>query len=151
TPMARLPNSTARAAAHEVDSLPIRTAASDNDNLGHRGLTAGRYDHRAATMLYSAIYRFNSIVVIAASTNEKVPLVLASVAAVMSAVTAARYSEVARVMRRTPTSASAVAVKDLPLMPTIKLKGLESDAHTRSTAARSGKPGAISTSAPALS
>src|SRR6516164_201246 len=68
-------------------------------------------------MAHSSIYRLNSIVVIAVSTKEKVPFAFASVVAAMSAVIAARYSEVARLIRRTPTSASAAAVNDLPLIP----------------------------------
>ena len=40
---------------------------------------------------------------------------------------------------------------DLPGTPTLKLKGLATAAHTAFTAFRSGKPGAINTSAPAFS
>ena len=40
---------------------------------------------------------------------------------------------------------------DLPLIPTMKLKGLPTAAQTARTASRSGRPGAISASAPAAS
>ena len=64
---------------------------------------------------------------------------------------AARYSDVARLMRRTPASRSSATLKDLPLMPTMKFTGLRHAAHTARTAARSGSAGANSTSAPAFS
>src|ERR1700738_413199 len=62
---------------------------------------------------------------------------------------AARYSEVRRLMRFTPVAARAATVNDLPLIPTMKLKGLPTAAQTARTASRSGRPGAISASAPA--
>ena len=42
-------------------------------------------------------------------------------------------------------------MNDLPLLPTTKLTGVETAEHTARTAARSGRPGANSTSAPAFS
>jgi hypothetical protein len=54
-------------------------------------------------------------------------------------------------MRLTPAAASSATENDLPLIPTMKLTGLERDAQTALTAARSGRPGAKSTSAPAFS
>ena len=60
-------------------------------------------------------------------------------------------NDVARLMRRTPAASSSATVKDLPRIPTMKLNGFESAEQTERTEARSGSPGAISTSAPALS
>ena len=57
----------------------------------------------------------------------------------------------ARLIRFTPAAVSSATVNDLPLMPTMKLTGFETAPHTARTAARSGNPGAISTSAPAFS
>ena len=57
----------------------------------------------------------------------------------------------ARLIRLTPAVASSATVNDLPLMPTMKLTGLDTAAQTARTAARSGRPGANSTSAPAFS
>ena len=54
-------------------------------------------------------------------------------------------------LRFTPAAARAATVNDLPLIPTMKLKGLPTAAQTARTASRSGRPGAISTSAPAAS
>ena len=48
---------------------------------------------------------------------------------------AARYSDVARLMRLTPQSASSRTENDFPLMPTMKLKGLLSAEQTYQNAA----------------
>ena len=55
---------------------------------------------------------------------------------------AARYSDVARLMRLTPAAASSSTENDFPLIPAMKLTGFEMAAHTARTAARSGNPGA---------
>jgi hypothetical protein len=44
-------------------------------------------------------------------------------------------------MRLTPAAASSFTEKDFPLIPTMKLTGLDTAAQTARTAARSGKPG----------
>ena len=66
---------------------------------------------------------------------------------------AARYNEVARLIRFTPASASAATVKDRPLIPAMKFTG-NATARRKPRARRRdrrGGPGAISTSAPAAS
>src|SRR5262249_44891238 len=50
-------------------------------------------------------------------------------------------------MRRAPAASSSATVNDLPGTPAMKLNGFAIAAHTAFTDARSGKPGAISTSA----
>src|SRR5688572_878400 len=69
----------------------------------------------------------------------------------MKPLMAARQSDVARLTRFTPAASSSATLKDLPLMPAMKLKGFESEAHTFRTDCRSGSPGAMRTSAPAFS
>ena len=54
-------------------------------------------------------------------------------------------------MRLTPAASSSATLNDRPLMPAMKLNGFLSEPQTFLTAARSGRPGAISTSAPAAS
>src|SRR5271169_6474651 len=54
-------------------------------------------------------------------------------------------------MRFTPAAVRAATVNDLPLIPTMKLNGLPTAAHTARTESKSGRPGAISASAPAAS
>ena len=55
---------------------------------------------------------------------------------------AARYSEVARLTRRTPAAASSATEKDLPGMPTMKFTGLVTELHTVRTASSVGSAGA---------
>jgi len=78
-----------------------------------------------------------------------VPCSRTSFAALSNPVIAARYSEVARLMRLTPAADRAATVNDLPLIPTMKLNGLVVAAHTARTDSKSGSPGAMSASAPA--
>jgi hypothetical protein len=47
-------------------------------------------------------------------------------------------------MRFTPAADRAATVNDLHLIPTMKLNGLRTAAHTARTESKSGKPGAIS-------
>ena len=55
---------------------------------------------------------------------------------------AARYSEVARLMRRTPAAVSSATREGFAAeSPTMKLTGLLTDAHTVRTAARVGQRG----------
>src|ERR1700731_1693762 len=54
-------------------------------------------------------------------------------------------------MRLTPAAASSPTENDFPLIPTMKLTGFDTAEQTAPIAARSGRPGAKSTSAPALS
>jgi hypothetical protein len=84
---------------------------------------------------------FNSSVVTHRSRKPNFPLSITSFAASRKPVIAARYSEVARLMRLTPAAASSFTEKDFPLIPTMKLTGLDTAAQTARTAARSGKPG----------
>ena len=83
--------------------------------------------------------------------SRNVPLSRTSVAAARIPAIAARHSEVARLTRRTPAASSVARSHDLPFMPTMKLTGLVTAAHTARTASRSGSAGANSTSAPAAS
>jgi hypothetical protein len=53
-------------------------------------------------------------------------------------------------MRLTTAATSSPTENDLSLIPTMKLTGFDTAAQTARTAARSGRPGAKSTSAPAF-
>src|SRR5260370_42208248 len=93
----------------------------------------------------------SSAVVTHRSRKSNCPASLTSQAASSSPLIAARYSEVAMLMRLTPASASSPTENDFPLIPAMKLTGFDTAAQTARTAARSGSPGAKSTSAPAFS
>ena len=59
----------------------------------------------------------------------------------MSPVIAARYSEVARLTRRTPAAASSATENDFPGIPTMKFTGFDTELHTVRTASRVGNAG----------
>src|SRR4029078_1652596 len=73
------------------------------------------------------------------SRYPKLPFSFTSFAAPSSPVIAARYNDVARLIRRRPAASSSAPLNDLPLMPTMKLKGLDSAAQTCCNAARAGR------------
>src|SRR6267143_562149 len=135
-------------AEHHVD--PFRPLVQDHDFDGWTAFGA-HLDLLVVHESQFSMKRLSSGVVSARSRSPKLPFSLTSRAASSRPLIAARYSELARLIRRTPAAWSSATLKDLPLMPAMKLTGLDTAAHTARTAARSGRPGAISTSAPAFS
>jgi len=97
------------------------------------------------------IRSISSSVVTERSMNPNSPESRTSRAASTKPVIAARYSDVARLIRRTPAAASSGTEKDLPFIPTMKLNGFEIAEQTVRTAAISGSPGANNTPAPGFS